>query len=171
MAKDEDGAHEPAAEPSFDDPNDPRWSRNPHAAPPRNPYLDMPLDAPPVAGAPNGRGYGFAGQHAGQQAGGQPGYPQQYPAPGYPQPGYPMPAAAPSSVLSIVSLVTGLVGFFSAGMILVPQIVAVICGHMALKREPHARGMAIAGLVLGYLSLAFLGLMVLFVMVALGGLY
>ena len=162
MAKDEDGGHESAAEPSFDDPSDPRWSQNPHAAPPRNPYLEMPLDAPPVAGAPNGRGYGFAGQHAGQRAGAQPGHPQQYPPQGYPQPGYPMPVQQPAGALAIVSLVTGIIAVLTGGMLILPQIAAVICGHLALKREPHMRGIAIAGLVTGYLMLGFILLGTLF---------
>ena len=162
MSKDQDGVHEPAAEPSFDDPNDPRWSRSPHTESPRNPYLDMPLDAPPVAGAPNGPGYGFAGQHAGQQPGGQHGNPQQYPTRGYSQPGYPMPVQQPAGAFAIVSLVTGIIAVLTGGMLILPQIAAVICGHLALKREPHMRGIAIAGLVTGYLMLGFIVLGVLF---------
>ncbi len=177
MAKDEDGAHEATAEPSFNDPNDPRWSRNPHPAPPRNPYLDMPLDAPPVAGGPSGRGEGFSGQggepgpNAGQQGGGQSGYPQQYPPQQYPpqqypQPGHPVQVQQPAGTLAIVSLVTGIIAVLTGGMLVIPQIAAVICGHMALKREPHMRGIAIAGLVTGYLMLGFIVLAALFIIIA-----
>ncbi|MFL4475620.1 DUF4190 domain-containing protein [Paeniglutamicibacter sp. MACA_103] len=152
MGNPEDKAHEPENGPSFDDPKDPRWSHNPQAAPPRNPYLDMPLDAPPV-----GLGNGGAGQ-SGQNPYPRPGYPQQgqaqagYPQTGYPQPGYPVQAQRPSGVLSIVSLVTGIIGLFSIGLLFFPQLAAIICGHLALRREPHMRGVAIAGLVTGYLG-------------------
>ncbi len=68
-------------------------------------------------------------------------------------------APAPTSGLAIASLICGIVGLFAC---FVPGIAAVICGHLALSRmaDPNARltgkGMAIAGLVLGYLSLLLL---------------
>lgn len=149
--------HDPASEASFNDPRDPRWSKNPNVPPPRNPYLDMPLDAPPIGGTPRSSGYPSAprgnggGPDALNRAGPQPGYPQQYQ-----QPGYPVQAQRPSGVLAIVSLVAGIVGLLSLGLLLVPEIVAIICGHMALRREPHMRGVAIGGLITGYLGLLFL---------------
>lgn len=173
MGNPDDKAHEPENGPSFHDPKDPRWSHNPQAAPPRNPYLDMPLDAPPVAGAPGGRGYGFAGQGGGpeqnpaQQADGHGGQPRQYPPQGYPQPGYPAQVQQPAGVLAIVSMVAGIIGVVTGGMLLVPQIAAIICGHLALRREPHMRGIAIAGLVTGYLMLGFIVLGALFFIVVL----
>ncbi len=39
------------------------------------------------------------------------------------------------------------------GWLMIPQIAAIITGHMALKREPAGKGMSITGLVLGYLCL------------------
>ncbi|MBU2386283.1 MAG: hypothetical protein KJ659_12465 [Actinobacteria bacterium] len=39
------------------------------------------------------------------------------------------------------------------GFGLLPALAGVILGHLGLKREPHARGMAIAGLVTGYIGL------------------
>jgi hypothetical protein len=64
--------------------------------------------------------------------------------------------AGPSSILSILALIGGILGvllsFFGFG--LVPALAGVILGHLALKREPHARGMAVAGLVTGYIGLA-----------------
>ncbi|MET3205114.1 CHASE2 domain-containing sensor protein [Arthrobacter sp. UYEF6] len=36
---------------------------------------------------------------------------------------------------------------------MIPQIAAIITGHLALRREPSGKGMAITGLVLGYLCL------------------
>lgn len=65
-------------------------------------------------------------------------------------------APMPTSGLAIASLVCGIAGIVSCFL---PGIAAVICGHMALKQmaDPNARvtgrGMAVAGLVLGYLSI------------------
>lgn len=63
---------------------------------------------------------------------------------------------APSSTLSVLSLVFGIVGlvfsFFLLGLL--PAIGGVILGHLALKREPQGRGMAIAGLTTGYVGIA-----------------
>ena len=92
-------------------------------------------------------------------------------APGYSgqtAPQYAVPyGAVPGSTsgLAIASMVCGIVGIFFcylAGLLGVP---AVICGHMALGRISQSpvpiggRGMAITGLILGYLgiliSLAF----------------
>ena len=105
------------------------------------------------------------------------------PPPGYPGPGYvaPNPASAPpagpsntppaypaypytrsrTSGLAIASLVLGIVWVFWIGSIL-----AVVFGHVALsqiKRSMGAlsgRGLAVAGLVLGYLGVAMLALFI-----------
>lgn len=75
--------------------------------------------------------------------------------------------AAPSSTLSVLALVFGIMGlilsFFLLGLL--PAIGGVILGHLALKREPHARGMAIAGLVAGYVGVAISLLWVLAILV------
>lgn len=67
------------------------------------------------------------------------------PPPGYPMQGYPRPELNP---LAIISLVVALVGC---------SPVAVILGHVALgqirRRGEDGRGLAVAGLVVGYLSL------------------
>lgn len=170
MANLEDGESTPDSKPSFSNPMDPRWSQDPNAAPPRNPYSRMPLDSPPINGDQRGHQEGFAGQNRQWQ-----GYPQEahptpgYPRQGYPNHGYPVQQAKPSNVLSIVSLVAGIVALLSGGMMLVPQLGAIVCGHLALKREPHGRGMAIFGLVLGYLMLAFQIVAYLFMFVFIGG--
>lgn len=89
----------------------------------------------------------------GSQAGfdGQVGYGAQ---PGY---GAPMPQPRTNS-LAIGSLITGIIGFF----ILLTSPVAVILGHMSLskikKTGENGRGLAIAGLVLGYLGTVVLAL-------------
>jgi len=62
--------------------------------------------------------------------------------------------AAPSSTFSVLALVFGIMGvifsFFLLGLL--PAIAGVILGHLGLKREPHARGMSIGGLVTGYVG-------------------
>ncbi len=94
-----------------------------------------------------------------------PGGPPQYPPPGYPQQGYPQqgywPASArrPNDGLAIASMVLGIVWIYWVGSIL-----AVIFGHVALRRIARdgksGRGMAIAGLVLGYLGIAVLAIII-----------
>jgi hypothetical protein len=83
-------------------------------------------------------------------------------APGYGPPpyGYPGHGYAPTrtSGYAIAALVLGIVWVFWIGSVL-----AVIFGHIALNetnREPQVqgKGMAIAGLVLGYGALALLAL-------------
>ena len=91
------------------------------------------------------------------------------PLPGGYVPGYYQPVA-PTSGLAIASMVCGIVGLllcYIHGLLGVP---AVICGHMALSQIsgsslPMAgRGMAIAGLVMGYLGIAMsVGFIVLLV--------
>ncbi|MGV3732387.1 MAG: DUF4190 domain-containing protein [Microcella sp.] len=84
----------------------------------------------------------------------------------------PPPAAAPyaaaptgpkTNTLAIVSLVTGIVGLF------IPiALAAVITGHIALSQikrlGDNGRGMAIAGLILGYLGIVA-GLILLVVLI------
>ena len=79
-----------------------------------------------------------------------------------------------TSVLAVVSLVFGILGWtllpFLGG------IVAVICGHLArgeIRRTPdqlEGDGMAVAGLVLGYLSIAMAVLVVFAIFLFFGGL-
>ena len=77
---------------------------------------------------------------------------QQWP-PGY---GYPPAPQRSTNGLAIASMVLGIVWVYWVGSVL-----AVIFGHIALaqtKRNPYqsGRGMAIAGVVLGYIGLATL---------------
>jgi len=64
-----------------------------------------------------------------------------------------------TNTLAVVSLVTGIVGWVA--MPVVASLAAIVTGHMARKqiRERHGTetgdGLALAGLVLGYLSLVF----------------
>jgi len=85
----------------------------------------------------------------------QPGYAQ----PGYGQAGYAQPytgAYAPAAPqgLAIASMICGIGGllftFFGFGFL--PALAAVILGHLAQKRQPHAKGMWITGLITGYIG-------------------
>lgn len=65
-----------------------------------------------------------------------------------------------NSTLAVVSLIFGIVTWIALPVI--GAIVAVICGHMAraeIRRAPDnsidGDGLAVAGLVLGYVQLAF----------------
>jgi Domain of unknown function (DUF4190) len=69
----------------------------------------------------------------------------------YNQQGYYGMPAEPKT-LSIASMVCGIASVIM-GWILLPQIAAIVTGHLALKREPSGKGMSITGLVLGYLCL------------------
>ncbi len=90
------------------------------------------------------------------------GYSGQAP-PQYAVPYGAMPGATPG--LAIASMVCGIVGIFFCYLSGLLGLPAVICGHMALNRISQSpvplggRGMAITGLILGYLgilvSLAF----------------
>jgi Domain of unknown function (DUF4190) len=103
------------------------------------------------------------GQQPYGQAGAQPGYgQQQYGQPSvspYGQPSYYGVPAEPKG-LSIASLVCGIASVF-LGFFIFPQIAAIVTGHLAIRREPSAKGMSITGLVLGYLCLLGYGLVLI----------
>jgi hypothetical protein len=77
---------------------------------------------------------------------------------GPPVPGY-YPPIVPTSGLAIASMICGIAGYFTCYFVGLVGIPAVICGHMALNRintSPYpmgGRGMAISGLILGYLGI------------------
>jgi Domain of unknown function (DUF4190) len=149
---------------------------------PQPPGFEPPrFAAPSGSGTPTPPQYGQGGygqNGLGQNASAQGGYgqntygePGRYGTPYGQQPGpyaqnpgsYGQPASpygqqayygmqAEPKTLSIASMVCGIASVIM-GWILIPQVAAIITGHMALKREPAGRGMAIAGLVLGYLCL------------------
>jgi hypothetical protein len=108
--------------------------------------------APPAPGySPAGYGYQApANPPASPYAQpGEAGYGAQQPA--YAQPvyaqapyGYPI---APSKSLSITSMVLGLVGIFFGALF---SVAAVITGHIAARREPHAKGFWLTGIITGY---------------------
>lgn len=112
---------------------------------------DTPPPVPPAGAEPP------APPAAPQPPYGQPA-PQPYGQPGYAppayaqQPGYPQPYAAgpATNSLAIVALVLSLSGFIVG----LTAIGGIVCGHLALaqiKRTGEAgRGMALAGVIIGY---------------------
>jgi hypothetical protein len=96
---------------------------------------------------------------------GQPHYgPQGQPYPPYQQPYAPYPPAPPTNGLAIASLVCG-VATFAVGLSFIP---AIICGHIARRQTGgQGAGLALAGLILGYVGGALMiGLVLLVVTVA-----
>ena len=83
----------------------------------------------------------------------------------YSQQGYYGMPAEPKT-LSIASMVCGIASVIM-GWLLLPQIAAIITGHLALKREPSGKGMSFTGLVLGYLCLLGYGAFWLLVIIGL----
>ena len=82
---------------------------------------------------------------------------------------YPAPAPRQTSALAITSLVSGILGWTLLPFL--GSIAAVICGHMAraeIRRDPNIEGdgMAVAGLVLGWVSIALGVLTLVLVIVA-----
>lgn len=70
--------------------------------------------------------------------------------------------------LSIASMCCGIAIFVGFGFFILPQIAAVILGHLALKREPAGKGMAIAGLVMGYIGVALTVVFIAVMVAAIG---
>ncbi|BDS09016.1 hypothetical protein NT6N_40560 [Oceaniferula spumae] len=74
-----------------------------------------------------------------------------------PPPAYPNVAPGRTSGLAIASLVCGIASFVP---IFIGSLAAIICGHMALSQikksgqQLTGKGMAIAGMILGYLTFA-----------------
>lgn len=78
--------------------------------------------------------------------------------PGY----YPVPAVAPTNGLAVAALVCGIAEFFTLGLAAIP---AVILGHVArsqIRRTgERGDGMAVSGLILGYLAIGGWALIIL----------
>jgi len=111
----------------------------------QQPYGQQPYGQQPYGQQPYG-------QQPGQQPYGQPAYGQ--PAPGYAQP-YGQPAAK-SPILSILSLVGGIVGIvlnLAWGIGFLFGIAAIVLGFIGRNKEPQARGFWLTGIILGFVSI------------------
>ncbi|HSR23711.1 MAG TPA: DUF4190 domain-containing protein [Candidatus Eisenbacteria bacterium] len=90
-----------------------------------------------------------------------------------PQQPAPYAVARPTNTLAVVSLVTGIASYFVVPVI--GAIAAVVTGHMArgqIRRTGEGgSGLALAGLILGYvhLALAVIGIGVILVGLAIAG--
>jgi hypothetical protein len=87
-------------------------------------------------------------------------------------PPYPYPPPREQSSLAVWALVCGIVGILIGWCLLgLPSIAAIVLGHMALEETKtghiEGRGMAVAGLVMGYV--AALPAILIFIFVVLGG--
>ncbi|MGY3381643.1 hypothetical protein ACVWYS_003600 [Arthrobacter sp. TE12231] len=148
---------EPPQQPDY--PQEPSAGRQPgqeHYGQPAQDQGQFSSPYPPIYGqsgtTPYAPGQGAYGQPA-QQYGQQSPYAQPGSANAYGQPAYYSVPAAPKG-LSIASMCCGIAALVGFGFFLLPQLAAVILGHLALRREPAGRGMAIAGLVMGYVAIA-----------------
>ncbi len=160
-----DGQYRP-----FDDPRHPSWysdsrdagsaAQDPHAT--QNPYADQPLNGPYGDGRPQ---YPIDGGYpvvtnspvshspVSHSPWDRRGGPARQPGTPYPTgPGGPGgPHGGQASGVAIASLVLGIVGIVTGGFLLVPQVLAIILGHVGLRHGRTSRGFAIAGLIMGYL--------------------
>ena len=140
-----------------------------------SPHSPPPLDPAPE-GQATGRTDNFGWQPQQPQQPGQ-GYQQLYqqyqPYQPYGQPGggyYPGPMAPATSGYAIASLICSLLGFI--GVFGLGPILGIIFGHMAIREIDRSnghlqgRGMAQAGLILGYIALGLVLLLVLFIVVS-----
>lgn len=90
-------------------------------------------------------------------------------APPEPEPAGGQPPPVPISSLALASLVAGILAWFAFPV--VGAVVAIVCGHFGLNEirqgngELHGRGLAIAGLVLGYIQAAIVVLMLVGIIV------
>ncbi len=80
----------------------------------------------------------------------------------------------PTCSTATISLVFGILSWFALPFI--GAVIAIVCGHMArseIRRAPggmEGDGLAVGGLILGYLHLALIMVVIVVVFVFLGGL-
>jgi len=125
----------------------------------------------PGAGQPGAPQYGAGTPQYGAPQQGAPQYGAGMPQYGaYPQYPYYAPPTPPQG-LSIASMILGIAGIlfgFAYGFGLFPSIAAVITGHIARKKQPHARGFWLAGLITGYIGIGIsviFGVILVFVII------
>jgi hypothetical protein len=115
---------------------------------PEEPGTPVPPPPAPAYGEPAAPAYGQTAPAYGQQ----------------PVTAYGQPTGTKTNTLAIISLVASLVGIATG----IGFIAGIICGHISLsqikKTGEEGRGMAIAGLVIGYIGVVLfvLGMVLLF---------
>lgn len=119
------------------DPNSAAGGSPPPPPPPQPPWPDQQYGAPPPG---YGQGYG----------------PQGY-GPQWQQPGYPQPQTQSTNGMAVAAMVLGILWIWWIGSIL-----ALIFGYISKKQidesqgRQSGRGMAIAGIALGWVGVGFL---------------
>ncbi len=77
----------------------------------------------------------------------------------------------PNNTLAVVSLLAGIASYF--GVVCIGAVVAIVCGHKArsqIRQTGEAGdGLAVAGLILGYLHIALSAIFLVVWLVAFGG--
>ncbi len=132
----------------------------------------MSQNQPPVNGAPEPQNQPQAPQapqYSAPQAPQPPQQPQQYAQPQYtaPQQPYaaPQPAYAPAPPTNTLAIIALVGSFFIS-------LVGVICGHIALKQIARTgeggRGLALAGLIIGYVGIAVWVIVIIFYVFIIG---
>lgn len=97
------------------------------------------------------------------QPGGQPAH-DPYAAPAQPSAAYQAPhssagqaqyavAAPPSKILSILSLVAGIVSIIGGSWTFLIPVAGIVLGFIGLNKEPHAKPLAVWGIILSALSI------------------
>lgn len=103
-------------------------------------------------------GPGDLGPHAG---------PGPYPPAPY---GPPQPFVVPTSGIAVAALIMGLISVFGGFFLVIPQVAAIILGHVAARETKDGRrgghGMAVAALITGYLVTGFTIIVVTFLTLA-----
>ncbi len=74
------------------------------------------------------------------------------------------PVAKPAPILSIISLVAGIVSFLGGLIVFIPIVgsilhlflpaAAIVLGFLGKKKEPAAKGMWLTGIILGFIGIA-----------------
>ena len=156
-------------------PQQPAAPQQPYVAPQQPPAPQQPYGAPQPPQQPYGapqQPYGAPQQQpygAPQQPYGAPqqpyGAPQQpYGAPQYGQPYAPVAQKTP--ILSILALIGGIIGVISLGWGVLFGIAGIVLGFLGKSREPQARGFWLTGLILGFVSVGFIVLWILFIVIS-----
>ncbi len=84
-------------------------------------------------------------------------------------------SSPPTNTMAVVSLISGILSWVMFPLI--GAVVAIITGHMARKEISSSMGaqsgdgLAVAGLVLGYLNLVLMCLSLVFVLLLFGGMF
>jgi len=161
--------------------------QNPQSSP-QPPSYGQPYDQAQGSSGQPSQGYGQGGYGQGgygQGGDGQGGYeqggygqqPQAYGQGGYGQqqqgygqgPSYGQPA--PRNTLALITLILGIAGFFTG----ITGLAAVVTGHISLsqikKSGEEGRGLALTGLILGYVTVGLAVLAVVFFLLVFGALF